>query len=150
MKMLKKLNPKTILGEVPRPTKENPQIPLYTLMGKADGIKQGETQYGIWTALTGSFLAVTADGEQFGAAVAFVHEPLCGMLAATVKDLEPGETVEFAARTGVAFDSTAATGYVYTVDLIREPDQSNPYEALLEHFQDALLPPPGKKAPKAA
>lgn len=82
--ILKKLNPKDIMGtkirELPIPSD------LYTIIGRAHNLRDGESQFGPWTSLRGEFEAVRlSDGETFISAECFVPGPAGDLLVQQVR-----------------------------------------------------------------
>lgn len=82
--ILKKINPKDVVG---KKIKELP-IPsdLYTVIGRAHNLRDGESQFGPWTSLRGEFEAVRmSDGETFISAECFIPGPAGDLLIAQVR-----------------------------------------------------------------
>lgn len=82
--ILKKINPKDVMGtkirELPIPSD------LYTVIGRAHNLRDGESQFGPWTSLRGEFEAVRlSDGETFISAECFIPGPAGDLLVAQVR-----------------------------------------------------------------
>lgn len=146
MKLLRKVSAKTVCGKIKRP-EEGQEIPLFRLMGSTDGVKTGESAYGPWFAFTGSFLAIRADGEEFGGSLAFIPEPVQGMIIGAIDNLAAGERVDFVVDVGLKHAENSV-GYEYTTEFVQEPEESNPYRALAQRFKASLPAPiPAEDAP---
>lgn len=82
--ILKKINPKDVMEmkikDVPYPAD------LYTVIGRANNIREGESQYGPWVSLRGEFEAVRiSDGKRFYSAECFVPGPAGDLLVNQVR-----------------------------------------------------------------
>jgi hypothetical protein len=136
--MIRKLSYRTIFGC--QPSIPQKQINVFTMIGKARGVRSGESSYGPWSALVGQFEATTliADGdvvagEVFVGPQAFLPEPIHGMLVSQLRDTEV-EEVEFAMIVAIK-PSKTATGYEYVAIPIVEAKDSGS----LNHLRDKLL-----------
>lgn len=142
MEILKKLTPKTILGG--KPEKPAQASDLFTIYGKATGVKTGESTYGPWAAILGQFEAVKADtGEVYFSTVAILPEPMNSAIVDRVKSGKDGEEVRFAFVIGIKPADTA-TGYEYTTKPLQEPtadDGLNDLRALAQKHVPALPAP---------
>ena len=142
--LIKKISRKTVVGDVSPPEKATD---LYTIMGIANGVKTGSSMYGEWLALTGQFEASNLEtGEVFAAPVAFLPEPLNGLIAAKVRT--PGEdgkgvSVKFAVMVGVK-PAKNQFGLEYTVRELVDVKENDPL-ADLRQALPALPKPAAKK-----
>jgi hypothetical protein len=106
--ILKKLNPKDIMGtkirELPIPSD------LYTIIGRAFNLRDGESQFGPWTSLRGEFEAQRiSDGETFISSECFVPGPAGDLLVQQVRKFIEAEipvTEEQAKKAGRTYKVT--------------------------------------------
>lgn len=127
-KMLKKLGPKTIMG-VKIEAPEDDTL-LYTIYGTAKAVRSGESNFGPWTALVGTFEAVrTHDGEVFTSSNCFLPEPVNSMVATSIRDSE-NESVEFAVEVYVIPREDLSIGYEYVAEPVAEVQGADPLAAL--------------------
>ena len=131
MALVKKISAKTIVGDVKRLCKDIDNavvINLANFYGRASGFKTGSSDFGNWTAFTGSFEAVNLQtGEEFQARQMFLVEPLQGML---LDQLANSESVDFACTLAVVVNDKLPTGYEYRVTPITEIKRSDELESL--------------------
>lgn len=146
---VKKLSAKTIIGKIPVP-KEGKYERLFTIIGSAESVRMGESNFGPWTAFLGEFEAVNIQtGEVFKGSQAFVPEPAESMIAAKLRETdEEGKrahtSVEFAFEVGVKGIIFAdRETYEYTVKPLVEAQQSDKLSALRDAAK-AALPAPEK------
>ena len=141
----KKLSTAKIYGKiVARTLPEDGSVkPLYTIIGMAQGIKEGTSDYGDWVGLLGQFEAVNRDtGERFASANVFLPDVAQDLIVAQLKG--GSQNVQFAFTIGARVDDTSTVGYTYTAEPILAPDQKDPLEELR---QTAFLQ---LEAPKAS
>lgn len=141
--LVRKISAKSICGKIEVPEKATA---LFTVIGIANGLKVGMSNYGEWTALTGQFEATNIEtGEVSTAPQVFLPEPWSGMIAAKVRTPD-SETktngVRFALEIGVE-PSDVPRGYEFTGKELVKLDVADPLEAL----RDAL-PQPKKNGKK--
>lgn len=106
--ILKKLNPKDVMGgkirDLPIPSD------LYTVIGRAHNLRDGESAYGPWTSLRGEFEAVRlSDGETFISAECFIPGPAGDLLVQQVRKFITEEipvTPEQAKKSGRTYKVT--------------------------------------------
>lgn len=99
------------------------KLAVLRVVGMALGVKQGESDYGAWTALIGDFgVTNLIDGEQFRGATLFL--PDVALLPIQVQLQKPGaQAVQFALDVYACEDETSSVGYSYTVDhLVKTED----------------------------
>lgn len=108
--IVKKLSVKTIHGKVKASELDASGSILFRIMGVAMGAKSGESQFGPWTALTGNFAAVKADGEIIRASELFLPDVILNMLLPAV---EQGNNPEFVFDVGARPDENVTIGYSY-------------------------------------
>jgi len=135
--MIKKLSTPKIMGKRPRLGEGETEKDLYQVVGIASGVKTGDSDYGPWSALTGTFAAQNLEsGEQFRSGVAFLPDvaldPIIGQLNMGVTAVEFGFTI------GIKEDDTPV-GYVYIATPIVEPDENDPLEELAQNFTEVKL-----------
>lgn len=138
MNIIKKISTKTVYGEVKRSElyeAKGQRIDLYDVFGIAKGVKSGESNYGDWHALTGSFRAVNVEtGEEFQAGTLFLPGVGHDLIAGLIGD---AEAVEFALRVSVAADDTSQIGYAYHVTPLIEPTEGDPLSKLQAQVQES-------------
>lgn len=125
MELINKISAKTIVGNV----KDAPEGELFSLMGYAVGIEEGESQFGTWQALTGEFLATTPDGKEFKAGKAFPPATIVEIVKPFLMGDE-NPRVALAFKIGKKKSDTAPVGYEFTVESLVEPAESDPLMAL--------------------
>ena len=138
--LVRKLSPKTVLEKkVEAPSKATP---LYRVYGIARGVRSGESQFGIWTALVGSFEAIRIDdGAVFAGIQCFLPEPMNGMIADKLRHDSETKEVQFAVEVGIK-PSDVPVGYEYTSKPIVDVEQADALAGLREKV--ALPAPKGK------
>jgi len=129
--LLKKISTKTVLGDVRKVVKdlEDGQIvDLMTVYGRAQGFKQGSSDFGDWLAFTGQFEVINLlTGETSEAPQVFLVEPLQGMLLA---QLQNAESVDFAVTLQAVVDSEMPRGYEYRVVPLTETKRTDALDSL--------------------
>jgi hypothetical protein len=140
MKVVRKIQAKGLVGNV----KDAEEGTLYTVVGKATGLKGGESNYGPWECLKGDFIAQTNDGEQYRGSQLFLPEIAHDMVAHQLK--EGNEAVEFGFIIGKKNDETSAIGYVYTCEPLFQPEpESDPILKLAKTASDKVKQIESKK-----
>ena len=151
--MLKKMSSKTILGRDPKnyiPENDGDTALLYTIYGTATGVRSGESGYGGWISLIGTFEAVRAeDGKIFQGGQAFLPEPMSSMMASRLREMS-ADSIDFALKVHIKADSELARGYEYIGEPISDPTASDPLEKLRKMAMAALPAPEDKKVNKPA
>jgi len=133
---LKKITVKEVCG-VPllKDIPEGEILPLLKIAGYAQGVREGESNYGPWKAIMGEFAAVNLkSGEIFHSPVAIVPSAYGELLVQqTYAALHNDATsrVKFAVEIGVQVSKRDPNKYEYCVTPIQEPDTVNPAVALL-------------------
>lgn len=106
-------------------------MPLYTLYGIASDMTAGETALGPYVKILGQFKAVNVKGETFVSGCAIIPGAGSDLIASAVKSLgDNGGNIEFAFKIGAKRDLASAVGYVYEVEQMQQPGQSDPLAAL--------------------
>lgn len=142
MQLVKKLGAKQILGNVKQVVKDSCEkdgdtYKAYSIIGQANGIKTGTSQYGEWCAFTGRMEAVNyVTGESFAAMQCFIPEPLQSMIRNALSETD---SVEFAFTVIVKRRDDLKEGYEYLVEPHKQAQEADPLAALR-----AMLPPPSK------
>lgn len=153
--LTKKISVKTVLGMAisnvavlqkhPQYDKETDQLQCMAIMGIASGYKSGESEHGVWHALTGQFKAINPHtGKEFISGKAFLPDVALDLLLGEVVQ---GRTVEFAFKIIAQLDEASPVGWSYTaVPLIKE--EHNPLAALEAKLKAPLMigAPKQKKA----
>lgn len=126
--MLKKLSPKTIMGEKIEAPEENTL--LYTIFGVAKGVRSGESMYGPWTSLVGTFEVIRAsDQKVFQGAQCFVPEPFQSMIAENLRSGEV-DSVEFSIHVILKPRPDLPVQYEYIGEQIADVQTADPLAAL--------------------
>lgn len=135
-KIVKKLSPKVLLGG------SRPKIPnagetnwIASVVGVATGVKQGESNFGPWMALMGSFVAEAKSTEKEGELVRFrtgqlfMPDVVNNLIIGALNGAKDG--VQFGFKIGVIKDDSAATGYTYVAESLIAPAANDPLEKLI-------------------
>lgn len=147
----KKLSTAKIYGKiVARTLPEDGSVkPLYTIIGVAQGVKEGTSDYGDWVGLLGQFEAVNRDtGERFASANVFLPDVAQDLIVAQLRS--GAQNVQFAFTIGARVDDSSTVGYTYTAEPILAPDQKDPLEELRQSAFAALPAPEKAEGKKAA
>ena len=149
---VKKLSAKTIVGDVKKLVREGQLTSgtvLYRVIGIADGVRSGESNFGPWTAFSGDFEAVNmltgevSRGPQFFSDKSFTDALLSRMNA------NPGAAVEFALEVAIEINDDYPMGFGY----VTRPIVENAHDRLgALRSRLAALPAPDApaKAPEAS
>jgi hypothetical protein len=134
IEMERKLSAKIIVGK--RIEQVTESTDLFTVIGIATGIRQGQSTYGDWEALRGRFEVTRAeDGKVLTAPLMILPPP-------ALAEMFPGEVsvhrvygfpFEFALRVGVD-PSTNGAGFEYRVTMLVKP---RPHDPMLDLRQAA-------------
>lgn len=141
--LIRKISAKTVCGKTEKPEKATA---LFIVGGIANKVKTGDSLYGTWTALIGQFEATNiSTGEVFVAPQCFLPEPMNGMIAASLEQVdEDGKrlnaSVQFAVEVGVK-KSDNQIGYEYTAKEIMKSDAADPLASIREKIAKALPAP---------
>lgn len=126
---------------------------LYTIYGVVTALKDGNSDYGTFTKLIGQFEATrVSDRKVFRAPVAFLPEPMHGMIVAAFKNSESEKpSLQFAATVGIKPTNRAGgTGYEFTVTPLVQPAESDALIALRNQAVAALPSPVKAEVDKSA
>ena len=141
MELLKKITSKSVMGG--KVEKPDEHIDLYTVYGIATGVRTGESTFGPWNSLTGSFEAVrVGDGEVFASSQCFLPEPMNGIIAGQLGQDESPQGIQFAVMVGVKPADTA-TGYEYTTSPLMKPSENDALSSMRDIVK--ALPAASKK-----
>lgn len=130
MDLLRKISADTIMCGMPAwpQTDKDRDEELYTIVGVADAIREGETQYGKWIAFCGNFVARRSkDKKEFASGETFIPEPLESML---LNSLKANGMVQIAVRVCAKYDKRSKTGYTYYVKPLKELPESDTMKQL--------------------
>lgn len=149
-KMLKKLTPKSIIGDVKKLSKQYESgtiVPLYDLVGVVDTFETGESNYGPWTAFKGDFAFTShLNPDDSGEAKkAFVHEPVLSYLLDAVTN---NEAVEFAITVSLRVDDELPTGYEYVCESMIDVKPNTRLAHLTQLMKPKALPSPAGEEPE--
>ena len=150
IQIVKKVSTRVICGGLPPVPNPGETIWLYNVIGLANSIKTGESQYGPWRALLGSFVAEAPSAEnpgetkRFRTGQLFLPDVALDLVAPSVAASKKSEQVQFAFRVGVMGDDSAATKYVYVAESLLAPEESDPLEMLMAKTAPQL-PAPGER-----
>lgn len=139
--MLKKMTPKTVMGEKIKAPEESTKI--FTIFGIASGVKKGESTYGLWTMLTGTFEAIK-DGERFISTVCALPQPLHDLIVDAVNKSD-GADVQFACDVILA-PADNVIGYEYFAQSLVEQAENDPLAGLRNTVNEKLAIEAPKKA----
>jgi hypothetical protein len=162
MELVKKLSAKSVVGNPmsviraamkdahDRAPQEGDSAPLYRVYGVARGVKNGQSNFGEWTAFKGEFAAVSLEtGEQFRSGELFLPEVAEALLIGPVKDGD-GSGVQFAFEIGARAVKDRADDknlkYEYTVRSLVELSKEDPLAQMASTLP--ALPAPRKAAPQ--
>lgn len=151
MEIVKKLSVGKLVGNVkavlPDNVKDTSSITLARLVGIARGSKTGESQFGMWTSLTGDFvfepLMGANAGKRFRSGQLFMPDVALDLVLPLVDGLGKGEGVEVAFALTVRRDETSQIGYSYGAQFLMEPQENDPIMGLLDKAMPALPSPEG-------
>jgi hypothetical protein len=147
MEARRKISSRTVMGKIKKEWITAKATPLFQVIGQAYGTREGNSDYGKWTALVGTFEAVNLiTGEIFAAPECFLPEPFNGMLAGKLNGASKVNAVDFAYEIGVKEPGPDATvQYEYTCKPIHDPTAGDPLKALRARIPKfAALAPPEK------
>jgi len=133
MKLLRKISVGTINGVRGGFKNVGKKVRVMTIAGIAHGYKEKVSEtMGVSYAFNGEFRAINLDGEECAAAVAYVPEPVQGMLRAQIDSLrkDGAAAVEFGFHVYVVPDEDAIKGYVFEVEPLIEAKPSTALENL--------------------
>jgi len=138
--LLSRITIKTVVGEIPKPTKETFLMRVY---GQANDFKVATSQYGDSLGFLGVFKAINAaTGEEFTAGKCFLPKIVENQLGGILSGENAG-SVEFAFDIGVK-PANNAFGYEYVVRPVLAPVEA-PVITALEEKMGKL---PALEAPK--
>lgn len=133
--IVKKLSVKSILGKKPKPPEEGKTEWLCQIVGVATGVKTGNSNFGDWTALTGSFQGSNMEtGVITRSGVCFLPDVALNLITPGLMQKET-KGIEFAFNIGIKFDDDSTTKYVYVVEPIFEASENDPLEMLTKKLQ---------------
>lgn len=139
VEIVNKISIKKICGR-PHPPKDDKPVYLMEIFGIATGVKTGTSNYGDWTAFTGTFQALNIETRKiYRSGKLFVPQIIENLI---LPALENSDSVEFAFRIGIRKDETSATGYTYIADPMLPVAENDPIELLSRKL--SALPSPDK------
>jgi hypothetical protein len=152
-KLITKITVKTVYGKIDREKLYQSgvsEIPIMRVGGTVTGLKSGNSDYGEFTKLTGTFQAINAaTGEIFVSGVAILPNVVNDMARGLV---QPGQAASFLFDIVCTRDDSSGTGYVYNARSPIEPSADNALTALFSSAGDykpqTALPPPMPEADK--
>ena len=126
--LLSKISVKKVIGKRPQPDETGTKW-LMQVAGIATGFKTGESDYGEWSALTGSFQATNLENEKvYRSGKCFLPVVALNMILPAL-EAEHAIGVEFAFNIGVVSAETA-TGYEYVCESVFEISENDPLQML--------------------
>jgi hypothetical protein len=138
MKILRKITAKTVAPDL---LAEFPAYegPIFSVVGFATGTKEGESTYGTWQGLTGSFRAIHAvSGEHSVSDTLILPEPISSLLCEQVSSLAQGGVVEIAVEVGIKPNAREPkTKYEYVTRMLNPPKISDAFLNLLKYVPNA-------------
>jgi len=128
--IVKKLSVKNIMGKKPKAPEEGKTEWLCQIVGVAQGIKTGRSDFGDWTALTGAFQGSNMEtGVVTRSGVCFLPDVALNLITPGLMQKET-KGIEFAFNIGVKADEDSTTGYVYVCEPIFDAAENDPLEML--------------------
>lgn len=129
MDLVRKISTATIIGNMPIeswvPGRDEE---LFTIVGIADGIREGSSNFGDWVAFIGKFVARrNSDKREFAGSEAYIPEPLQSMLLAALKE---SGTVQVAVKVCAKYHERSTTKYTYYVKPLNELPESDTMKQL--------------------
>lgn len=146
--IVRKLSVKSIIGRKPKAPDDDNVKMLVRFYGVATGTKTGESNFGPWCALIGSFKAINLEtGEEKRAGTCFLPDVALDMI---LPQLAPAKVnaVEFGFDIGVKKDDDSATGYIYVAEPCLQVSENDPLELITKKIDAPALPAPDKKESK--
>lgn len=142
--LLKKISIKTVVGNI-RPIikgmDHGASVAVLRVVGVANGVKRGTSDYGDWEALVGMFKATNLiTGENHRSSKCFLPDVATDMIASVVSN---GSPVEFAIDIHAVVDDESQLGYTYAVHPLLEPGEDDAIARLEKHL---ALPAPTAEA----
>lgn len=125
----RKISVKTVVGSVDKnELPETGSKPLMHVIGHAQRVKEGTSDYGIWQKLLGQFEAVNLEtGEVVVSPQCILPEPINGMIAGQLIGDDKVESVSFAVEIGAKASGRAGgTGYEFTSKPLVEASEADP------------------------
>lgn len=105
--------------------KEGERKDMFTLVGKTDSVKTGESDNGPWVRFLGQFEAVCmfnidpeVIGTHFVSGTAYLPEPYESMTFAALREADGG-SVEIAVTISIEAQEASAVGYIFKVKSLR-------------------------------
>lgn len=121
-------------------------LPILAVLGSASGLKTGESQFGTWVKLTGTFGAVdliNEDAEAFRSANLFLPDIALDMVVGALQAIESG-SVNLGFELSVIADDTVNIGYRYGVRELMPLAENDPLVMLGNQIAQYALPAPEK------
>ncbi len=120
---------------------------LYSIIGKAVSLKRGQSNYGEWTCLIGTFEAWN-DEINVSSNQAFLPEIASIPLEVAVMD-DTAKDISFGIEIWKVLDSESSVGYQYTIKNIIKNEEDNAMKKLRDKFvAQKLLDVPMSEAPQ--
>jgi len=142
-KILKKVSVKTVCNKPKSFFKElKEETPMMRIVGLARKYDIGTSQYGEYLKFIGEFHATDlSTGEQSVGAVAFLPQPVDGMLKESIDSMSEGgkKPVEFAFDIFVIPDPATEVGFQYRVAALTETKTSDPLAELLNKYSNVPM-----------
>lgn len=146
----KKISVAKCFGKVTaaRVTKADGTLELGRIFGQATGTKNGVTDFGEWTALTGQFRAINREtGESFDSAVCFMPDVALELVTAQLAG--GAKAVDFAFDISAVADESVQIGFTYRASPVL-PMAEDSAVARLESQMKALAAPKAEAPTKSA
>lgn len=122
---------------------ENGTLKLMRVLGAANGVKSGVSDFGEWRALAGQFRATNiSTGEVFDSAVCFLPDVALELVIAQLEGGAKG--VEFAFDISAVLDETVAVGYSYRASPLIQSEEESPISRLEAKMAALSLPAPAE------
>lgn len=140
---IRKLSVKSILEACSVKIKEMEEGLLFTVFGIVRGVEDVESSYGTTTKLRGEFKAVMGQ-RMFASTVAYLPSGVIDM----IKGYTDEKNVEFAVKVLKVNKPDTKQGYIYDIQPIVEPTESDPMKNLASLVMDSLTDTTGTEKPK--
>lgn len=140
--IVKKLSIKGILGRKPKVPEDGKVNWLVQFIGVATGMKTGSSNFGEWTALTGSFQGVNMEtGDVMRSGMCFMPDVALNLITPALGQKDT-KGIEFAFNIGVKADEKSTIGYVYVAEPVLEASENDPLEMLTKKLGASKMEKP--------
>lgn len=137
--IVKRMSARTIMGSADairqivytNTVNDGDTVDLFNVYGIAFDLERGDSDYGPWIAILGSFEAENLHtGELVRATKLFVPDVVTNLLAGVLKSRDGVQSAELSFCIVAKRDKSAATGYVYIARSLLPPSADDPLEKM--------------------